>query len=240
MKRTSWQELFKGFYRENPILVSMLGLCPTLAVTTQTINGVTMGLATTMVLLGSNLIISLLKKYIPSNIRIPSYIVVIATFVTLVKIFLEAYSPDINEALGIFIPLIVVNCIILGRAEAFASKNNVGRSLLDGLGMGLGFTLTLTLIALIREVLGAGQITLRVAGHGPVIDLGGFYKLIGLVDGKGGKAPFTIFLLPPGAFIVLGLLMGFMNYLRARIQDSLSLIRKKRLMENHNKEKNPG
>lgn len=209
----------------------MLGLCPTLAVTTQTINGVTMGLTTTLVLLGSNVIVSLLKKHIPSNIRIPAYIVVIASFVTMVKIFLEAFSPEINAALGIFIPLIVVNCIILGRAEAFASKNNVGRSVLDALGMGLGFTITLTLIALIREVLGAGQITLKVAGLGSVYDLQDVYRFLGIVSENGDKAPFTIFLLPPGAFIVLGLLMGFMNYLQAQIKNKFAIIRRKKLEE---------
>lgn len=229
MNRSAFQEFAKGLYRENPILVSMLGLCPTLAVTTQTINGITMGLATTMVLLGSNIIVSILRKNIPSNVRIPAYIVVIASFVTLVKFLLEAYSPSINKELGIFIPLIVVNCVILGRAEAFASKNGVFRSVLDGLGMGLGFTLTLTVIAVIREILGAGTITLQVAGAGKVFDLGSIYQFLGIVNEQGDKAPFGLFLLPPGAFIVLGLLMGFMNYVQAKIKESAKKVKGKKL-----------
>jgi electron transport complex protein RnfE len=226
MSKSGWKEFVKGFYEENPVLVSLLGLCPTLAVTTQTINGVTMGLATTVVLLGSNIIVSLLKNHIPSHIRIPSYIVVIASFVTLVRIFLEAFAPGINEALGIFIPLIVVNCMILGRAEAFASKNSVGKSILDALGMGLGFTLALTLVALIREILGAGLITLKVAGAGEVFDLEEVFRFLGIVNEKGEKAPFTIFLLPPGAFIVLGLIIGGMKYMRAKIKRGFKAVKK--------------
>ncbi|PKL14964.1 MAG: electron transport complex subunit RsxE [Spirochaetae bacterium HGW-Spirochaetae-6] len=235
MNRSNWHEFIKGLYRENPVLVSLLGLCPSLAVTTQTINGITMGLSTTMVLLGSNVIISLLKNQIPANLRIPSYIVVIATFVTLIKITLEAFSPDVNAALGIFIPLIVVNCIILGRAEAFASKNSVSRSALDALGMGVGFTLVLTLVALIREILGAGQITLKVADWGSVYDLKGLFEFLGLVNAHGEKAPFLIFLLPPGAFIILGLLMGFMNFLQNHIKKRILVIKQKKLLSDQNK-----
>lgn len=238
MNKNNLQEVVKGLYRENPVLVSMLGLCPTLAVTTQTINGISMGMTTTLVLIGSNVIISLLRKWIPDAIRIPAYIVIIASFVTLLKILLEAFTPDINEALGIFIPLIVVNCIILGRAEAFASKNGVLKSALDAVGMGIGFTLALTVIALIREVLGAGQITLQVAGAGTVIDLGGVYQFLGLVNPQGEKAPFLIFLLPPGAFIVLGLLMGAINYLQAEIKKRILFIRESRILNTPDKAMN--
>ncbi len=235
MNKNHLQEIAKGIYRENPVLVSMLGLCPTLAVTTQTINGISMGITTLLVLLGSNVIISLLRKIIPDAVRIPAYIVVIASFVTLLKILLEAFAPDVNEALGIFIPLIVVNCIILGRAEAFASKNGVLKSFLDALGMGIGFTIALTVIAFIREVLGAGQITLKIAGKGSVIDLSGIYQFFGLVNENGEKAPFLIFLLPPGAFIVLGLLMGAINYLQVEIKKSLLYIKKNRILNTHDK-----
>ncbi|HCL57765.1 MAG TPA: electron transport complex subunit RsxE [Spirochaetia bacterium] len=236
MEKSRWHDFIKGLYRENPILVSMLGLCPTLAVTTQTINGITMGLAVTFVLLGSNIIISLLKNIIPANIRIPSYIVIIATFVTLIRNFLTAYSPDINKALGIFLPLIVVNCIILGRAEAFASKNSLGRSILDALGMGIGFTLVLTFIALVREVIGAGKITLQIADFGKIYDLQDSFSLLGFTDAKGAKAPILIFLLPPGGFILLGLLMGAMNYIQRETKARLEKInaRRNKTDDHHN------
>ena len=148
----SWNNFSKGLWRENPVLVLLLGTCPTLALTTKAANGIGMGLATTMVLVGSNFVISLIAKIVPKKIRIPVYIVVIASFVTVVDLLLQAYAPaSLYEALGIFIPLIVVNCIVLGRAEAFAAKNNPLQSILDGAGMGLGFTIALTSIGLIRE-----------------------------------------------------------------------------------------
>lgn len=182
-----------GIIHENPTFIQLLGMCPTLAVTTSAINGIGMGLATTAVLVGSNVAISLLKKIIPNKIRIPGYVVVIATLVTVVGLLMKAYVPALDKALGLFIPLIVVNCIILARAEAFASKNSVLQSMADGVGMGLGFTLSLTIIGSIREILGAGSI------FGKLI-LGSSYE------------PALIMILPPGAFLVLGLLLALYNW----------------------------
>ena len=181
----------KGLIKENPILVLLLGCCPTLATTTSAINGMSMGLATTFVLIMSNLVISLLKGFIPDKVRIPCFIVVIASFVTIVQLVMQAYVPDIYETLGLFIPLIVVNCIVLGRAEAFASKNPVGPSILDGAGMGLGFTFALTILGCIRELLGNGTIfSLRILPE---------------------TANMLLFILPPGAFICLGFLIAIVN-----------------------------
>lgn len=195
---THWKEFTKGIIKENPIFILMLGLCPTLAVSNSVINGVGMGVATMFVLLGSNIIVSLLKNFIPDKIRIPAYIVVIATFVTIVDYTINAYAPTLHKELGIFIPLIVVNCIILGRAEAFANKNSLGKSILDALGMGIGFTFSLVLIALIREVLGAGTITLKIQDYGWIWEV--------------PIKPMAIMILPPGAFITIGILMGIMNF----------------------------
>ena len=189
---TLLKEFTKGFIKENPVFVMALGLCPTLAVTSSVVNAIGMGLAATFVLVFSNIFISLIKNFIPSKIRIPAFIVVIASFVTIVDMVMNAYLPAIHNSFGLFIPLIVVNCIILGRAEAFASKNNVFRSILDGLGMGLGFTLALVVIGGIREILGAGQF------------LG--YNLF-----PETFQPMLVAILAPGAFIVMGLLMGLMN-----------------------------
>lgn len=186
-----------GFLKQNPTLVLVLGACPTLAVTTAAFNGIGMGAATTFVLVCSNLIISLLKKFIPDKVRIAAFIVVIATFVTIVDLVMNAFTPDLYEALGIFIPLIVVNCIILGRAEAFAQKNNVWHSLLDGLGMGIGFTLAITLIASIREIL----------GNGTIFDT----RLI-----SENASTILIFILPPGAFITYGFLITIINRIKKR------------------------
>ena len=181
----------KGLVKENPILVLLLGCCPTLATTTSAVNGMSMGLATTFVLIMSNLVISLLKGFIPDKVRIPCFIVVIASFVTIVQLVMQAYVPDIYETLGLFIPLIVVNCIVLGRAEAFASKNPVWPSILDGAGMGLGFTFALTILGCIRELLGNGTIfSLRILPE---------------------TANMLLFILPPGAFICLGLLIAIVN-----------------------------
>lgn len=191
------KEFFKGVYQENPIFRLALGLCPTLAVTSSVVNGLGMGLAATFVLVGSNFIISLVRKLIPKRIRIPCFIVVIATFVSLVEMVMQAYSPQLYKSLGIFVPLIVVNCIILGRAEAFASRNGIGLSLLDGLGMGTGFTLALVIIGTIRELLGSG----KLFGH---IILGSRYN------------PALLFILPPGAFLTIGLLMGLFNYIEKK------------------------
>lgn len=186
------KELGKGIWKENPVFRLVLGMCPTLAVTTQAINGVGMGLATTVVLISSNLVISSLRKFIPARVRIPSFIVIIASFVTMVDMVMEGFYFELHKELGLFIPLIVVNCIILGRAEAFASKNPVLKSLADGLGMGIGFTLSLIVLGSIREILGAGTI----------FGVGLFGE---------GYLPFLVMILPPGAFISLGLLLGLMN-----------------------------
>lgn len=197
---TWMNEFTKGIIKENPIFFIMLGLCPALAVSTKVIYGIGMGIAVTFVLLGSNIFISLLRNFIPDKIRIPCYIVVIATFVTIVDYLLNAYVQPLHKALGIYIPLIVVNCIILGRAEAFAGKNTVFHSILDALGMGLGFTLAITLIAFIREVLGAGTITLQMLGYGWVWEV--------------PIKPMSIMILPPGALLTIGLLMGIINHFK--------------------------
>jgi len=183
-----------GFFNENPTFVLILGMCPTLATTTSALNGLSMGLATAFVLLGSNVVISLLKNIIPDNVRIPAYVVVIATFVTIVEMSMQAYLPALFESLGLFIPLIVVNCIVLGRAEAFAAKNNVFKSALDGLGMGLGFSMALTILGSIREVLGTGKV----------------FGLTLYPD----KYGMLLFVLAPGAFIALGYLIAVMNKLK--------------------------
>ncbi|MBL7085373.1 MAG: electron transport complex subunit E [Candidatus Omnitrophica bacterium] len=190
MKRL-FREFTKGIRKENPIFGLVLGLCPALAVSTSLINGVGMGLAATFVLLGSNIIISSIRKLIPHKIRIPCFIVVIAAFVTIVELIMAAYLPVLSKQLGIFVPLIVVNCIIMCRAEAFASKNTVGRSLFDAIGMGAGFTLGLVLISAIRESIGAG-------------------RLFGYVLFKGYEPALTL-ALAPGALLVLGLLLGLSN-----------------------------
>lgn len=183
--------IVNGLLKENPIWVLVLGMCPTLATTTSAINGLSMGLATAFVLMMSNIVISLLKSLIPDKVRIPAFIVVIATFVTVVQMFMEAYLPDLYTTLGIYIPLIVVNCIVLGRAESFASKNNVFHSALDGLFMGLGFAWALTLIGMVREMLGTGS----VFGC----------NFLGGADGM------LLFILPPGGFICLGFLMAIVK-----------------------------
>ena len=195
------KEFTKGLFKENPIFVIALGLCPTLATSTMVINALGMGAGVIFVLVCSNIFISLLKNFIPDNVRIPAYIVVIASFVTIVQMVMEAYAPALYAALGVFVPLIVVNCIILGRAEAFANKNKVLPSILDGLGMGVGFTLALTLIALIREVLGSGTITLP----GCVITV----PVISI-------APMRVIAFPAGALLVLGLLKAFFQYKESR------------------------
>ncbi len=188
-----FQNFTKGFLKENPTFVLLLGMCPTLGVTTSAINGFGMGLATTFVLIMSNVFISALKSQIPDKVRIPAFIVVIASFTTIVQLLMEGFVPDLFATLGVFIPLIVVNCIVLGRAEAFAAKNGVWSSFVDGAGMGLGFTMSLTILGSIREIL----------GNGSIFD----YKFI---PGDG----ILIFVLAPGAFIVLGFLIAFINHLK--------------------------
>jgi len=186
-------ELNKGIFIENPTFRLALGLCPTLAVSTSVVNGFGMGIAATFVLLGSNIIVSSMRDLIPKKIRIPCFIVIIATFVTIVELIMKAYFPALSKSLGIFVPLIVVNCIVLGRAEAFASRHGVVKSILDGLGMGIGFTLALVLISAIREVFGNGTV-------------------LGLVIVKSFE-PALLFILAPGALLVIGVLIGIVNYM---------------------------
>jgi electron transport complex protein RnfE len=195
-------KVFKdGIVENNPIFVQFLGMCPTLAVTTSAINGLGMGLSATAVLVFSNLVISLLRKFIPQKIRIASYIVIIAGFVTVIDLLLQAYLPDLSQALGAFIPLIVVNCIILARAESFASKNGPLLSIADGLGIGLGFTVALVVIASVREILGNGSI-------------------FGISIFGSGYQPVTMAVLAPGAFIIFGLLLGGINLYKMRKRGS--------------------
>lgn len=189
--------LTKGILKENPIFVQLLGMCPTLAVTTSAMNGVGMGLATTAVLVSSNIAISILRKFIPSQVRIPAFIVIIASFVTVVGMLMEAFVPALFQSLGLFIPLIVVNCVILARAEAFASKNGVVDSALDGIGMGVGFTLALMVLGTVRELIGNGSI------FGFDL-LGASYK------------PALIMILPPGGFLALGLLLALYNMIQIK------------------------
>ena len=196
-KVTLFYEVLKGLWDENPVMRQLLGLCPTLAVTNSAVNGLAMGLATTFVLLSSSTIVSIIRKIIPHQVRIASYIVIIATFVTVADRFLAAFFPDLSKALGPYVPLIVVNCLILGRQEAFASKNNLGRSVLDAIGMGIGFILTLVVLGSIREILGSGSIF-------GVTLLGDWFT------------PWMVMILPPGAFLTLGLLIGVANWINVR------------------------
>jgi len=186
------ERLYNGIIKENPTFVMMLGMCPTLAVTTSAINGLGMGLTTMVILALSNMMISMLRKIIPDEVRVPAFIVVVASFVTIVQFLLQAYIPSLNDSLGLYIPLIVVNCIILGRAEAYASKNPVIPSLFDGIGMGLGFTVGLTSIGIVRELIGAG-------------------KIFGAQVLPASYEPVSIFVMAPGAFFVLALLTGVQN-----------------------------
>lgn len=191
------QNFLKGIVKDNPVFVMLLGMCPTLGVTSSAFNGLGMGVATMFVLIMSNIVVSLIKTQIPSKVRIPAFIIVIASFVTIVEMILEAFVPFLYEQLGIFIPLIVVNCLILGRAEAFASKNNVLSSLVDGLGMGLGFTLALTALGAVREILGSGSI-------------------FGFKFVPEDANTFILFILPPGAFIALAYLTVLFNKLSTK------------------------
>jgi len=190
-----WKNFSKGFIKENAVFALFLGLCPTLGVTTSAINGLAMGLATTFVLVMSNLVVSLIKNLIPDKVRIPSFIVIIATFVTVVELVMKGYVPALFDALGLFIPLIVVNCLVLGRAEAYASKNTLWSSLVDGMGMGLGFTMALTVLGAVRELLGSGA----------------FFGMK-LISGDA----LLLFILPPGAFLALGYLLVLVNMLKEK------------------------
>lgn len=196
---TPAERLVNGIIKENPTFVLVLGMCPTLAVTTSAINGIGMGLTTTVVLAASNLMISLLRKFIPDGVRMPAFIVVVASFVTIVQMLLQGFIPSLYSALGIYIPLIVVNCIILGRAEAYASKNPPIPSLFDGIGMGLGFTLGLTCIGIVRELIGSGK-------------LFGFQVMPDIYE------PVTIFILAPGAFLVLAFLVAARNKIMKKLE----------------------
>ena len=190
-----WKNFSKGFIKENAVFALFLGLCPTLGVTTSAINGLGMGLATTFVLVMSNLVVSSIKNLIPDKVRIPAFIVIIATFVTVVELVMKGYVPSLFDALGLFIPLIVVNCVVLGRAEAFASKNTIWSSLVDGMGMGLGFTMALTVLGAVREILGSGA----------------FFGMK-LISGDA----MLLFILPPGAFIALGYLIVLANMIKEK------------------------
>ncbi len=190
-----WKNFSKGFLKENAVFVLFLGMCPTLGVTTSAFNGLGMGLATTFVLVMSNLLVSLVKDFVPGKVRIPVFIVIIATFVTIVELSMQAYLPDLFKQLGLFIPLIVVNCVVLGRAEAFASKNTIISSVIDGLGMGLGFAMALTILGSVREILGSGTLTIVPS------------LKITIYQGDG----LLLFVLAPGAFIALGYLIVIMN-----------------------------
>lgn len=195
-------KVFKdGIINDNPIFVQLIGMCSTLAVSTNVVNSVAMGAAVIAVLVGSNLVISILRNVIPDKIRIPAFIVVIATFVTMVEMFMKAYAPPIYEALGIFLPLIVVNCIILARAEAFASKNGIVASIVDGIGMGIGYTIALVVLGAIREIFGAGT-------------------FLGMQVLPASYQPAGIFIMPPGAFILLGILIGVFNLARRKKSSS--------------------
>ena len=193
------ERLYNGLVKENPTFVLMLGMCPTLAVTTLAVNGIGMGLTTTVILALSNVMISALRKVIPDGVRMPAYIVIVASFVTIVQFLLQAYLPDLYDSLGIYIPLIVVNCIILGRAEAYASKNPVIPSFFDGLGMGLGFTVGLTAIGIVRELIGSG-------------------KIFGFQVMPSAYEPVTIFIRAPGAFLVLTLLVDLQNRVKRSLE----------------------
>ena len=198
------ERLYNGIVKENPTFVLMLGMCPTLAVTTAAINGVGMGLASTAVLTLSNIMISMLRKVIPGRVRMPAFIVIVATFVTVVDFLMQAYCPpSLYDALGIYIPLIVVNCIILGRAESYASKNPALPSMFDGIGMGLGFTCAITILGAIRELLGGG--TILSTGSSALVDLSNF-----------GYTPASIFILAPGAFFVLAMCVAVMNRVKRK------------------------
>ncbi|MDT8308975.1 MAG: electron transport complex subunit E [Bacteroidales bacterium] len=193
-----WKNFSKGFLKDNPVFVLLLGLCPTLGVTTSAINGLGMGLATTFVLVFSNLVISIIKKAIPPKVRIPSFIVIIATFVTIVDMVMKGYAPALHKELGLFIPLIVVNCLVLGRAEAYASKQSTPSAIIDGLGMGLGFAFALTVLGGVREILGSSAI---FGLHLPIFPL----------DASGSPKVILVFVLAPGAFIALGYLIAIFN-----------------------------
>jgi electron transport complex protein RnfE len=198
---SAWKEFSKGILKENPVLLLVIGLCPALAVSSTATDGLGMGIATLFVLLMSNIVVSVLRKHIPGEIRIPIFIIIISTFVTIIDYVMHAYQPELYASLGVFVPLIVVNCLVLGRAEAFASKNGTWLAIVDGLGMGLGFTLTLTVLGVIREILGNG--TLEFFGYS-ILNFGEGFK------------PALVMIMPPGAFLTLGFLMALQKRLNEK------------------------
>lgn len=207
---TKAQNFLKGIFSENPVFVLILGMCPVLGVTSTLFGALGMGVAFTIVLVLSNIIISMIKNFIPNEVRIPAYIVVIATLVTIVQLTMQAYLPDLYNQLGIFIPLIVVNCVILGRAEAFASKNNIINSTIDGFGMGIGYTVAIALLAFVRELFGAGTLTFFMYG-----DINIKLNLIP----NNAFEPISILVLAPGAFITLGILLGIINAIKLNTEN---------------------
>ncbi len=205
---TKMKILTNGLIKENPVFRLVLGTCPVLAVTTLAMNGLGMGVAAMFVLICSNIVVSLLRNIIPGKVRLPAFITIIATFVTVLEMLMQAFLPSLAESLGVFLPLIVVNCIILGRAEMFASKNNVLDSALDGIGMGLGFTLALVMMGCVREFFGAGSIFgVQIYGEGTIFGVGSFFE---------GIAPMSIFILPAGGFFVFGILMALVVWLEVK------------------------
>lgn len=211
---TKAQNFLKGIFSENPVFVLILGMCPVLGVTSTLFGALGMGVAFTIVLVLSNIIISMIKNFIPNEVRIPAYIVVIATLVSIVQLTMQAYLPDLYNQLGIFIPLIVVNCVILGRAEAFASKNNIINSTIDGFGMGIGYTVAIALLAFVRELFGAGTLTFFMYG-----DINIKFNLIP----NNAFEPISILVLAPGAFITLGILLGIINAIKLNTENKQSV-----------------
>lgn len=207
--KTNWRNLTRGIFRENPLFVIGMGLCPALAVTSRLIDGLGMGIAVLFVMVFSNLTISLLRNLIPGEARVPCHVLIVAAFVTVAQLLLKAFFPDLDRALGIFVPLIAVNCIVLGRAESFASKNLPLDSVLEAFGTGFGFLLSLTLISAVRETLGSGVLTLQLAGIGPVIDLRVYIS-----------DPAAVMTLPAGGFFTAGLLFAFFNFIRMKTRKS--------------------
>lgn len=212
------ERLYNGIIKENPTFVLMLGMCPTLAVTSSAINGLGMGLSTTVVLILSNMLISAFRKVIPDGVRMPAFIVIVASLVTMVQFIMQAYTPSLSESLGVYIPLIVVNCIILGRAEAFASKNPVIPSFFDGLGMGLGFTVALTCIGAVRELLGAGEIFGLPVMSGICSGINHVLAAVG-INHQVEYVPIAIFIMAPGAFFVLATLIAIQNRVKRKMAE---------------------
>jgi len=225
---TKKENFLKGIFSENPVFVLILGMCPTLGVTSTLFGGLGMGIAFTLVLVLSNIIVSLIKGFVPDEVRIPAFIVVIATLVTIVQLLMQGYLPSLYDQLGIFVPLIVVNCVILGRAEAYASKNNPLNSTIDALGMGVGYTLALAILAFFRELLGAGTLTVFIYGKTMVkVDvLGAFNHLIQSIHINYTFEPISILALAPGGFITLGILLAVINVVKFKREEKNKAVAK--------------